>query len=131
MVFISIFNIAFCFTFDLSSSAMTFVENAFDDCCQFFDFVWSTLAKVGIRSTFWQRRRNSMAPSHLICLLLNCSRRLNKCSRFSRFRILIRECLDRYYHRLGRTIIDRYYHRLGRTTSPWPSGLKRSLSPFH
>ena len=76
---------------------MTLLANCSEDCAHFLDFVSSILANVGVRPKLWQSRRNSMAPSHLICLVLNFSSRLNKSSSLVRFKLLIKHDLEKHF----------------------------------
>ena len=58
-----------------------------EDFFHFGNLVSSTFAKVGIRLKFWQRRTNSIAPSHFVRRILHFSSRLKRCSSLSRFKI--------------------------------------------
>ena len=80
---------------------MTFLVKVSEECFHLERLALSTLAKVGVRSKFWQSLRNSIEPSQLICFLLHCSSLLNKCSWLSRFKILINKDLE--MQRLAKT----------------------------
>ena len=81
---------------------MTLLTYCSEDCAHFLAFVSSILANVGARPKLRQSRRNSMAPSRLICLVLNFPGRLNKSSWLVRFKLLTKHDLEQHFSILAR-----------------------------
>ena len=63
-----------------NSSSTISLSKLEEDFFHLLDLVASTFAKVGITSKFWQSRKKSMAPSHLVSRILHFSKRLKRCS---------------------------------------------------